>query len=205
MEVPRAGVELELPLPAYATDTATPDPCHICDLRWSLWQHQILNPLSKARDQTCIPLSHNGNPFLCVTVWSLGPYSYFAPSPFPLPTDNYEFVLYYLWVCFCFVNIHLFRFYFLISFNGYTHSIWKFLGQGPNPSHSGDLHHSFGNTGSFNPLYQGGYQIHTPTATQAPAVGFLTHCATSGTPISFFWSTYKWYHTVFVFLSDLCH
>ena len=36
-----------------------------------LWKHQILNPLSEARDQTCIfmdanwilnPLSHNGNP-----------------------------------------------------------------------------------------------------------------------------------------------
>ena len=32
MEVPRLGVESELPLPAYATATATPDPGRICDL-----------------------------------------------------------------------------------------------------------------------------------------------------------------------------
>ena len=31
-----------------------PDLSHICDLHLSSWQHWILNPLSKARDQTCI-------------------------------------------------------------------------------------------------------------------------------------------------------
>ena len=50
----------------YATATATHDP----SLHHSLQQRQILNPLSKARDQTCISrrqhlalnlLSHNGN------------------------------------------------------------------------------------------------------------------------------------------------
>ena len=54
----------------YATATAMPDPSHISDLYHSLWQHQTLNPLSKARDQTRILhrlcqilnlLSHNGN------------------------------------------------------------------------------------------------------------------------------------------------
>ena len=64
MEVSRLGVELELQLPAYATATARPDPS--C----SLWQSQILNPLSKARHWTHLlrdtsrvlnPLSHNGN------------------------------------------------------------------------------------------------------------------------------------------------
>ena len=55
MEVPMLGVELELlHLPAYTTATATPDPSRICDLRHSSWQCQILNPLSQARDQTCI-------------------------------------------------------------------------------------------------------------------------------------------------------
>ena len=53
MEVPSLEVKSELQLPI-------PQP----------WQHQILNPLSKARDRTCIlmdtngacwPLSHNGN------------------------------------------------------------------------------------------------------------------------------------------------
>ena len=33
---------------------SNPDLNHICDLHHSLWQHEILNPLSKARDQTCI-------------------------------------------------------------------------------------------------------------------------------------------------------
>ena len=66
MEVPRLGFESKLQLPACATATATArqDPSHICNLR------QVLNPLSKARDQTRILmdtsqalnlLSHTGN------------------------------------------------------------------------------------------------------------------------------------------------
>ena len=52
------------------TATAMQDLSLICDLHRSLWQHQILNPLSEARDQThnfmdasqvCNLLSHNGN------------------------------------------------------------------------------------------------------------------------------------------------
>ena len=48
------------------TATAILDPSHVFDLHHSSWQHRILNPLSKARDQTCVlmdsfPLSHNGN------------------------------------------------------------------------------------------------------------------------------------------------
>ena len=54
MEVPRLGVELELQLPAYITATATMDPSWVCDLHRSSWQPWILNPLSKARDQTRI-------------------------------------------------------------------------------------------------------------------------------------------------------
>ena len=50
MEVPRLEVKLELQLPIYTTATATPDLSCICDLRSSLWQRWILNPLSKARD-----------------------------------------------------------------------------------------------------------------------------------------------------------
>ena len=70
IEVPRLGVELELQLPAYATATAMTDRNHLCDLRPSLQQHWILNPLSKARDQTQVlmdtswvlnPQRHNGN------------------------------------------------------------------------------------------------------------------------------------------------
>ena len=54
MEVPRLGVKLELQLPAYTTATATWDLSHICNLDHSSWQCWILNPLSEARDQTCI-------------------------------------------------------------------------------------------------------------------------------------------------------
>ena len=70
MEVPRLGVESELQPPACTTATATLDPSHVCDLHHSSWQHWILHPLIKARDQIRIlmdaswvlnPLSHNGN------------------------------------------------------------------------------------------------------------------------------------------------
>ena len=47
MEVPRPGVQS-----AYTTATAMPNPSRICNLHLSLQQHWILNPLSKARDQT---------------------------------------------------------------------------------------------------------------------------------------------------------
>ena len=72
MEVPRLGVELELQSLVYTTATATWDPSCICNLCHSLWQCGILNPLSKARDWTCIfmdaswvlnLLSHTGTPF----------------------------------------------------------------------------------------------------------------------------------------------
>ena len=71
LEVPRLGVKSELQLLAYTTATAMPEPSCVCDLHHSLWKRQILNPLSKARDQTHIltdnnqvlnPLSHNRNP-----------------------------------------------------------------------------------------------------------------------------------------------
>ena len=56
VEVPRLGVKLDLQLPAYATPTPTPNPSRTCDLHQSLWQCQILNSLSEARDQTCIQI-----------------------------------------------------------------------------------------------------------------------------------------------------
>ena len=53
-EVPRLGIKLEMQLPAYTTAIATLDPTHIFNLYCSSRQHWILNPLSKARVQTCI-------------------------------------------------------------------------------------------------------------------------------------------------------
>ena len=38
----------------YARATAMPDRSHVCDLHHSSWEHRIHNPLSGARDQTCI-------------------------------------------------------------------------------------------------------------------------------------------------------
>ena len=54
MEVPRLGVESQLQLPAYTTATAMPDLNCICDPHHSSWQSRVLNPLSEARDRTCI-------------------------------------------------------------------------------------------------------------------------------------------------------
>ena len=52
MEVPRLRVESELQLLTYITALATRDLSCVCDLPHSSWQHQILNPLSEARDRT---------------------------------------------------------------------------------------------------------------------------------------------------------
>ena len=52
MEVPGLGVELEVQLPAYSTDTAMQDLSLACDLHHSSGQRQIPNQLSKARNQT---------------------------------------------------------------------------------------------------------------------------------------------------------
>ena len=54
MQVLRLEVESELQLLAYTTATATQDPSHICNLHRSSRQRQILNPLGKAWDGTCI-------------------------------------------------------------------------------------------------------------------------------------------------------
>ena len=54
VEVPRLGVEWELQLLAYTTATAMQDPDCICDLHHSSGQCRILDPLSEARDRTCV-------------------------------------------------------------------------------------------------------------------------------------------------------
>ena len=70
MEVPGLVVELELQLPVYTTAIITLNPSCISNLCHSVKQHQMLNPLSKARikpissqtlDQVFNLLSHNGN------------------------------------------------------------------------------------------------------------------------------------------------
>ena len=80
MEIPRLGVELELQLPAYTTNSAMPDPSCICNLHHSLKQCQILSPLREARDGTRIlmdaswvhnSLNHNRNSSLPVLILTL--------------------------------------------------------------------------------------------------------------------------------------
>lgn len=44
------GIESELQLPTYATDTAKPDPSHLCDLHTLRDASQILNRLSHSRN-----------------------------------------------------------------------------------------------------------------------------------------------------------
>ena len=67
MEVLRLRVKSELHLLACATAAVMPDLTHICDLCHSLWQCQVLNPLTEARDQTHILMDTSQIPFHCPT------------------------------------------------------------------------------------------------------------------------------------------
>ena len=42
------------PMQARVLAMTTLDPSYICELHWSLWQHQILNPVSEAKGWTHI-------------------------------------------------------------------------------------------------------------------------------------------------------
>ena len=87
---------------AYTTVTATWDPTCICDLHHSSWQHWILNPPSKASDQTCNLMVPSRIRFCCTTTGTPCDFFFFlnvkaqghafgiAPSmtikiPFPCP------------------------------------------------------------------------------------------------------------------------
>ena len=76
MEFLRLGVKVELQLQAYATATATPDLSHICDLCCTLQQCQILNQLSKVRNQNCIlmdstPWATMGTPSATLNIFNV--------------------------------------------------------------------------------------------------------------------------------------
>ena len=122
---------------------------------------------------------------------------------FPCGSQQYKFCLlnpfsqlpqekfYYCFFILCVLDIFLFlfmscnllllllfeKFYFILFyFNGRTH------GQELNPNCSRDPCLNCNNVRSFNPLHWASAQTHTSSATGAMAVGFLTHCATAGTP-----------------------
>ena len=67
MEVPRLGINSELQLLVYTTATAIamPDLNCIFNLYHSSWQRWIPDPLSKARDGTCILLDTRFIHFCC--------------------------------------------------------------------------------------------------------------------------------------------
>ena len=67
MEVARLWVVSELQLPTYATATAAPDLSCICKLHRSSQQRLISDPLSKARDWTCILMDTSWICFCCTT------------------------------------------------------------------------------------------------------------------------------------------
>ena len=68
MKVPRVGVELELQTLAYTTATAAPDLSCLCNLHHSSQQCWILNPLSEARDRTCVLLDPSQAHFCWTTM-----------------------------------------------------------------------------------------------------------------------------------------
>ena len=76
MEVPSLGVELELHLPAYTT--SMPDLSHVCELHHNSQHCWILNPLSKARDQTYVLMDTSQICFSCATMGT--PCLYFSYS-----------------------------------------------------------------------------------------------------------------------------
>ena len=59
--------QLELQLPAYTTATKTWDLSRVCDLHHNSQQCRILNPLSKARDQTHNLMVPSWIHFCCTT------------------------------------------------------------------------------------------------------------------------------------------
>ena len=89
MKVPRLRIKSELQLLAYSTATATQDPSHIWDLHHSSWQRQILNPLSKARDQTCNLMVPGRICLHCATRRTFPPPSFFI-VPLPLQAAPYR-------------------------------------------------------------------------------------------------------------------
>ena len=84
----------------------------------------------------------------------------------------------FFWM-FCFIK-RTYVFFFFFFFFGCTWIMWEFLSQGLNPNCS------CGNARFFNPLHGAGDQTCASTVTGTPAVRFLTHYATMGTPMCIF-------------------
>ena len=85
-------------------------------------------------------------------------------------------------------------------FNVHSLSTWKFLSQGLSPSHSCNLCHICGNSGSFNSLLQAGNWTWASTVTHANVVWFLTHCTTVRT-----WEFFFFFFFFFFWSGPLTH
>ena len=141
MEVPRLGVESELQLPAYTTATAMLDPSHACDLQRSSWQLRILDPLSKARDRTCVLIDPRRVHYCWATVGTLQVtnfekdylYHMFIHSSTYLP-------MYYLFFPFFFLS-----FFFMAAPMAYR----SFQARGQIRAAAAGLHRSHSNTRSL--------------------------------------------------------
>ena len=63
-----------------------------------------------------------------------------------------------------------------LSLYGRTHSLWKFLGQGLNPTTAVTYAAAAAMLDPLSPLCQAGNQTHASAVTWATVVRFLTHC-----------------------------
>ena len=109
-DIPRLGVRLELQLPAYTTATATPDLSHLCDLCCSSWwQCRVINPLSEARDQTCILMDTT---WVCYWWATMGSSYLFLPILPLVPCILIHLVFSHRSLSFLFIFFELFLFLF---------------------------------------------------------------------------------------------
>ena len=132
--------------------------------------YSLCTSCSLCQDYSLCPSSDHSDLTINVTSSerpSLASQSEEAVYPLSIPESNFNYLH----------NTYHCQIFF---FNGHTHGMWKFPGQGMNPSHS----YSCGSARSFNPLCQAGERTWTSAGTQATAVRSLTHCATAGIPLS---------------------
>ena len=105
MEVPRQiGVKLELQLSSYIIAAAMPDPSIFCNLHWGSWQCPILNPMSGARDGTCVLMDTSCIHYRWAT---MGTPKEFCLNQIKIWLDFYfklvsAFIV--TWECFCFLD-----------------------------------------------------------------------------------------------------
>ena len=130
MDVPSLGVRSELQLPAYTTATATWDPSLVCKLHHTSQQRQIPDPLSGARDQTCLLMDTSRIHFCCATEGTPHFVSLMyvcrekGSTPQLIAGMCFESFIDYVGLRGVFFGFFLVFFFF----KGYTHVIWRFPG-----------------------------------------------------------------------------